>query len=39
MKLNINGSCLIQDQITYTPQTIKNIYIVYEITKKKKKII
>ena len=39
MKLNINGSCLIQDQITYTPQTIKNIYIVYEITKKKKNYI
>ena len=27
------GDCLIQDQITYTPQTIVNIYIVYEITK------
>ena len=34
IKLNFNGSCLIQDQITYTPQTIVNIYIVYEITKK-----
>ena len=31
-KLKFNGSCLIQDQITYTPQTIVNIYIVYEIT-------
>ena len=34
IKLEFNGSCLIQDQITYTPQTIVNIYIVYEITKK-----
>ena len=34
IKLKFNGSCLIQDQITYTPQTILNIYIVYEITKK-----
>ena len=34
IKLKINGSCLVQDQITYTPQTIVNIYIVYEITKK-----
>ena len=34
-KLKFNGSCLIQDQITYTPQAIVNIYIVYEITKKK----
>ena len=33
IKLKFNGSCLIQDQITYTPQTIVNIYIVYEITK------
>ena len=34
IKLNINGSCLVQDQIRYTPQTTVNIYIVYEITKK-----
>ena len=34
IKLKFNGSCLIQDQITYTPQTIVNIYIVYEVTKK-----
>ena len=34
IKLKFNGSCLIQDQITYTPQTTVNIYIVYEITKK-----
>ena len=34
IKLTFNGSCLVQDQITYTPQTIVNIYIVYEITKK-----
>ena len=34
IKLKFNGSCLIQDQVTYTPQTIVNIYIVYEITKK-----
>ena len=34
IKLKFNGSCLVQDQITYTPQTILNIYIVYEITKK-----
>ena len=29
-----NGGCLNQDQITYTPQTIVNIYIVDDITKK-----
>ena len=34
LKLKFNGTCLIQDQITYTPQTIVNIDIVYEITKK-----
>ena len=34
IKLKFNGICLVQDQITYTPQTIVNIYIVYEITKK-----
>ena len=34
IELKLNGSCLIQDQITYTPQTIVNIYIVYKITKK-----
>ena len=34
IKLKFNGSCLVQDQITYTPQTIVNIYIVYKITKK-----
>ena len=33
IKLKFNGSCLDEDQITYTPQTIVNIYIVYEITK------
>ena len=33
IKLKFNGSCLIQDQIIYTPQTTVNIYIVYEITK------
>ena len=33
-KLKFNGNCLIQNQITYTPKTIVNIYIVYEITKK-----
>ena len=33
-KVIFNGGCLIQDQITYTPQTIVSIYIVYEITKK-----
>ena len=33
IKLKFNGICLVQDQITYTPQTIVNIYIVYEITK------
>ena len=33
IKIKFNGSCLIQDQITYTPQTIVNIYIVYEIRK------
>ena len=34
IKLKFKGSCLVQDQITYTPQTILNIYIVYEIAKK-----
>ena len=34
LKLKFTGSCLIQDQIRYTPQTIVNIYIVYEITNK-----
>ena len=38
LELKFNGSCLIQDQITYTPQTIVNIYIVYKITKKKNSI-
>ena len=33
-RVKFNGDCLIQDQITYTPQTIVNIYIVYYITKK-----
>ena len=34
IKLKFNGSCLVQGQITYTPKTIVNIYIVYAITKK-----
>ena len=34
IKLKFNGSCLIQDQITYTPQTLVKICIVYEIKKK-----
>ena len=34
IKLKFNGSCLIQNQITYTPRTTVNIYIVYEIIKK-----
>ena len=34
IKLKLNGSCLIQEQITNTPQTILNIFVVYEITKK-----
>ena len=34
IKLKFNGSCLVQDQITYTPQAIVNIYIAYEIAKK-----
>ena len=33
-KVRFNEDGLIQDQITYTLQTIVNIYIVYEITKK-----
>ena len=33
-RIKFNGDCLIQDQITYTPQTIVNIYIVNGITKK-----
>ena len=32
-KVKFNGSYLIQDRITDTPQTIVSIYIVYEITK------
>ena len=34
IKLKFNGSRLVQDQIRYTPQTIVNIYIAYEMTKK-----
>ena len=34
IKLKFDGSCLVQDQITYTPQTIVKTYIVYEIIKK-----
>ena len=34
IKIKFNGTCLVQDQFTYTPQTVVNIYIVYEITKK-----
>ena len=34
VKTKLNGSYLIQDQITYAPQTIVNIYIAYKITKK-----
>ena len=34
IKLKFNGSCLVHDQITYTPQTRVNVYIVCEITKK-----
>ena len=33
-RVKFNGDCLIQNQSTYTPQTIVNIYIVYDITKK-----
>ena len=33
-RVKLNVDCLVQDQITYTPQTIANIYIVYDITKK-----
>ena len=33
-RVKLNVDCLVQDQITYTPQTIVNIYIVYDITKK-----
>ena len=32
-KVKFNGSCLIQDRITYTPKTMVHIYIVYKITK------
>ena len=32
IKLKFNGSCSVQDQITYTRQTIVNIYIFYKIT-------
>ena len=31
--VKFNGSCLIENKITYTPQTIVNIYIFNEITK------
>ena len=34
IQLKFNGSYLIQDQITYTLQTMVNIYLDYEITKK-----
>ena len=34
IKLKFNGNCLVQDQITYTPQTTVTIDILYEITKK-----
>ena len=33
-RVKFNGDCLMQDQITYAPQTIVNIYIVYDTTKK-----
>ena len=33
-KEKVNGSRLVQDQITYTSKTIVNIYIVYGITEK-----
>ena len=33
IKVKFNGSCLKQDNITYTHGTIVNIYIVYEISK------
>ena len=33
-RVKFNGGCIIQDLITYTPQTIVKIYIVYDITKK-----
>ena len=32
-KVKFNRCCLIRDRTTYTPETIVNIYIVYEITK------
>ena len=34
IRVKLNGSCLIQDKITYTHGKIVNIYIVYEINKK-----
>ena len=33
IRVKINGSCLKQDKATYSPGTIANIYIVYEISK------
>ena len=33
-KVTFNGSCVIQDQITYTSKTIVHIYTVYETTRK-----
>ena len=32
IRVKFNGSCLKQDKITYTHETIVNIYIVYEIS-------
>ena len=32
IRVKFNGSCLKQDNVTYTPEKIVNIYIVYEIS-------
>ena len=33
-RVKFNGDCPVQDLITYTPQTIVNIYNFYDVTKK-----
>ena len=33
IRVKFNGSCLKQDKITYTHEKIRNIYIVYEVSK------
>ena len=39
IRVNISGSCLKQDKVTYNHGKIVNIYIVYEINKKYNTVI